>query len=64
MRDDRRLGGLQAHDVPRVLDEILARRDAASDGLKTSDARPLCGRFWRGRMGLTKEEQLALAADL
>ncbi|KAI0646267.1 Sucrase/ferredoxin-like-domain-containing protein [Trametes meyenii] len=64
------LGGIQDFDVPHVLDDILAwhasNRQATSDGSTTGpsarDVAPLCAPFWRGRMGLDKDEQLALFA--
>lgn len=53
-----RLGTLQAIDVPMVLDEILEQHTAGWTA--STDSPPLCPPFWRGRMGLNKEEQLAL----
>ncbi|KAJ7267257.1 Sucrase/ferredoxin-like-domain-containing protein [Mycena rebaudengoi] len=52
------LGSLTAEDVPRVLDTILSsyRRPYTTES-------PLCPEFWRGRMGLPKDEQLALHAS-
>ncbi|KAJ7100723.1 Sucrase/ferredoxin-like-domain-containing protein [Mycena belliarum] len=52
------LGMLTPQDVPHVLDMILASERRPSS---TVDA-PICPEFWRGRMGLDKEEQLSLHA--
>ncbi|KAL7284220.1 hypothetical protein ACG7TL_001502 [Trametes sanguinea] len=59
------LGNVQEVDVPMILDEILAWRAsyqerAAQSGGQVQDMPPLCPPFWRGRMGLEKEEQIAL----
>ncbi|KAI9063684.1 hypothetical protein FKP32DRAFT_1571761 [Trametes sanguinea] len=59
------LGNVQEVDVPMVLDEILAWRAqyqerAAQSGGQVDDMPPLCPPFWRGRMGLDKDEQIAL----
>ncbi|KAH9849410.1 Sucrase/ferredoxin-like-domain-containing protein [Lenzites betulinus] len=62
------LGNVQEADVPRVLDAILDahhhRAQSELDGAPELDTEPapLCPPFWRGRMGLDKEEQLALFA--
>ncbi|KAI0701737.1 Sucrase/ferredoxin-like-domain-containing protein [Earliella scabrosa] len=60
------LGTVQEVDVPRVLDEVLAwhgvhrrRRSQPARSLP-----PLCPPYWRGRMGLDKDEQLALASQI
>ncbi|OBZ77827.1 Actin patches distal protein 1 [Grifola frondosa] len=50
------LGTVQAVDVPQILDEIIHRHFSP----RIYPEPPLCPPFWRGRMGLTKEEQLAL----
>ena len=60
-----RLGNVQEVDVPMVLDEILAWRAryqerAVQSGGQVDDMPPLCPPFWRGRMGLDKDEQIAL----
>ncbi|PIL27464.1 hypothetical protein GSI_10613 [Ganoderma sinense ZZ0214-1] len=53
------LGSVQESDVPQVVDELLAWH--ASHRLSSfADSPPLCPRFWRGRMGLDKEDQIAL----
>ncbi|KAI0916226.1 hypothetical protein AcV5_003222 [Taiwanofungus camphoratus] len=52
------LGTLQEVDVPRVLDEMLQRHAVSEPDYRTLP--PLCPPFWRGRMGLDKEEQIAL----
>ncbi|CDO74769.1 hypothetical protein BN946_scf185001.g17 [Trametes cinnabarina] len=59
------LGTVQEFDVPIILDEILdwhARYQArvSQSGRPSEEMPPLCPPFWRGRMGLDKEEQLAL----
>lgn len=52
------LGNLHTENVPEVLDSILARHvDSEKSPI------PLCPAFWRGRMGLHKEEQLVLASN-
>ena len=66
-----RLGTVQEVDVPRLLDEVLAwhgvHRLSGSDS-DSQSARslppPLCPPYWRGRMGLDKDEQLALASQI
>ncbi|KAH9919493.1 Sucrase/ferredoxin-like-domain-containing protein [Epithele typhae] len=55
------LGTVQDFDAPHILDEILARH-SGSGVLAHTSAPPLCPPFWRGRMGLDKDEQLALMA--
>ncbi|KAJ7182814.1 Sucrase/ferredoxin-like-domain-containing protein [Mycena crocata] len=50
------LGLLTPNDVPRVLDIILASNTRPFTSLDP----PMCPQFWRGRMGLPKEEQLNL----
>ncbi|KAJ6618164.1 Sucrase/ferredoxin-like-domain-containing protein [Mycena sp. CBHHK59/15] len=50
------LGLLTPDDVPQVLDIILSSERRPFTGLNP----PICPQFWRGRMGLPKEEQLAL----
>ncbi|KAL6300348.1 Sucrase/ferredoxin-like-domain-containing protein [Sparassis latifolia] len=52
------LGTVQAVDVPGILDEILERHGSA--GSHEGQLPPLCPPFWRGRMGLDKDQQLAL----
>lgn len=47
------LGGLRPHDVPRVLDVIL-EQSSPMDLSRTS----LLPTHWRGRMGLTRDQQL------
>ena len=65
-----RLGTVQEVDVPRVLDEVLAwhgvhrRTTSDSDSQSARSLPPLCPPYWRGRMGLDTEEQLALASQL
>ncbi|KAF7313893.1 Altered inheritance of mitochondria protein 32 [Mycena chlorophos] len=49
-------GRLTPADIPEILDTILASR---ARPLNVTDA-PLDPKFWRGRMGLHKEEQLDL----
>ncbi|CAL1710983.1 unnamed protein product [Somion occarium] len=52
------LGNLHTENVLQVLDSILARHvDSEKSPI------PLCPAFWRGRMGLHKEEQLVLASN-
>ncbi|EMD36547.1 hypothetical protein CERSUDRAFT_156239 [Gelatoporia subvermispora B] len=55
------LGLVDVGDVPGVLDEILARNDALKE--YRASLAPLCRKFWRGRMGLSKDEQLALLSS-
>jgi hypothetical protein len=56
-----RLGNLTPSDVPDVLDSILALHTSSRHGAFSAlDTPPLCPSFWRGRMGLGKEEQLQL----
>ncbi|KAJ7677980.1 Sucrase/ferredoxin-like-domain-containing protein [Mycena polygramma] len=50
------LGMLTPEDVPSVLDTILASERRPF----TSADPPMCRQFWRGRMGLPKDEQLTL----
>ncbi|KAJ6551215.1 Sucrase/ferredoxin-like-domain-containing protein [Mycena capillaripes] len=50
------LGLLTPADVPSVLDTILSSERRPL----TSVDPPLCRQFWRGRMGLPKDEQLNL----
>ncbi|KAJ7779249.1 Sucrase/ferredoxin-like-domain-containing protein [Mycena metata] len=52
------LGQLTPEVVPRVLDAILSRERRPFTALDP----PTCPEFWRGRMGLPKDEQLALHA--
>ncbi|PCH38967.1 hypothetical protein WOLCODRAFT_110374 [Wolfiporia cocos MD-104 SS10] len=52
------LGTIQAIDVPNVLNEILERHE--TNKLSQDYPAPLCGPFWRGRMGLDKDQQLSL----
>ncbi|RDX54459.1 hypothetical protein OH76DRAFT_963791 [Lentinus brumalis] len=54
------LGTVQEVDVPRILDELLLFHDAHRSADKLTDLPPLCPPFWRGRMGLDKDQQLAL----
>ncbi|KAK7691494.1 hypothetical protein QCA50_004893 [Cerrena zonata] len=49
------LGYVRPENAPEVLDAVLARH-ASTTHLNV----PLCPGLWRGRMGLDKEEQLAL----
>ncbi|KAI0826667.1 Sucrase/ferredoxin-like-domain-containing protein [Trametes gibbosa] len=57
------LGNVQEFDVPRVLDRILdAHREDHHARAEARERPPLCPPFWRGRMGLDKDEQLALLA--
>ncbi|TBU42100.1 Sucrase/ferredoxin-like-domain-containing protein [Dichomitus squalens] len=56
------LGTVQECDVPRLLDELLAWHAAHRHVASPHDRPPLCPPFWRGRMGLDKEEQIALHA--
>ncbi|KAI0324073.1 hypothetical protein GY45DRAFT_1331926 [Cubamyces sp. BRFM 1775] len=60
-------GMLQDFDVPHVLDEILAQHARVQGAFDASRAWPSphklpppCPPFWRGRMGLEKDQQLAL----
>ncbi|KAJ7769678.1 Sucrase/ferredoxin-like-domain-containing protein [Mycena maculata] len=53
------LGLLTPDDVPRVLDTILSTEIRP---LISADP-PMCHQFWRGRMGLGKDEQLSLHAS-
>lgn len=48
-----RLGNLRPDDAPRVLDVIMGE-PLSKDLART----PLVHTHWRGRMGLTKDEQL------
>ncbi|KAJ7097637.1 Sucrase/ferredoxin-like-domain-containing protein [Mycena epipterygia] len=50
------LGSLTPEDVPRVLNTILASKRRPLTALDP----PMCQQFWRGRMGLPKNEQLSL----
>ncbi|RPD65444.1 hypothetical protein L226DRAFT_567317 [Lentinus tigrinus ALCF2SS1-7] len=56
------LGTVQEVDVPQILDELLAfhatHRSAPVETL--TDLPPVCPPYWRGRMGLDKDQQLAL----
>ncbi|KAI0371900.1 hypothetical protein BV20DRAFT_1065228 [Pilatotrama ljubarskyi] len=65
------LGMVQDFDVPRILDEILAWHAAQKEQLQLARSTaqpdapveqlpPLCPHFWRGRMGLDKDEQVQL----
>jgi len=56
----RRLGYVNPKDVPSILDKVL--QDQTLDW-NSSTAPPLLLSHWRGRMGLEKEQQLALAAS-
>lgn len=62
-----RLGNVQAADVPQVVDEVVAwhamqgDRDSQSGRGKQP---PVCASFWRGRMGLEKDSQVALASKI
>ena len=49
------LGHIQPSLAPEVLDAVLARHTSTSHLTA-----PVCPGLWRGRMGLDKEEQLAL----
>lgn len=58
---------LQAVDVPKVLDEIIASHSASQKGrgeMKPDQVPVLSPAFWRGRMGCSKEAQLSLVQDL
>ena len=66
-----RLGTVQEVDVPQVVDEVLAWHGVHRRSTSDSDSQsarsllpPLCPPYWRGRMGLDKEEQLALASQI
>ncbi len=50
-----RLGGLRPSDIPRVLD-IIMEQPSPMDLART----PLLATHWRGRMGLTRDQQLQL----
>ncbi|KAJ7472435.1 Sucrase/ferredoxin-like-domain-containing protein [Mycena galericulata] len=50
------LGLLVPDDIPRILDTILSSEIRPF----TSRDPPMCHEFWRGRMGLPKDEQLSL----
>ncbi|KAI0683235.1 Sucrase/ferredoxin-like-domain-containing protein [Cytidiella melzeri] len=55
------LGHLTPSHVPEVLESIMSLREAsASRPFSVTSTPPLCPSFWRGRMGLDKEEQLQL----
>ncbi|KAI0777578.1 Sucrase/ferredoxin-like-domain-containing protein [Trametes elegans] len=62
------LGTVQDFDVPQVLDDVLAWHATSQERLTRAGSDPhsqdlpppLCPPFWRGRMGLDKDEQLAL----
>ncbi|KAM5532131.1 hypothetical protein V8D89_014224 [Ganoderma adspersum] len=54
------LGSVQESDVPQVVDELLAWHASHRNTTSSADRPRLCPRFWRGRMGLDKEEQIAL----
>ncbi|KZT70602.1 hypothetical protein DAEQUDRAFT_667426 [Daedalea quercina L-15889] len=60
------LGTVQPEDVPQVLSEALVRHSELSSQVSSGSSRtpalPLCPPFWRGRMGLDKDDQLELAA--
>ena len=53
----RRLGLLKRSDVSSALDAILAMQEAPFDKHTT---KPLLPQFWRGRMGIGKQDQLEL----
>ncbi|TCD63315.1 hypothetical protein EIP91_005696 [Steccherinum ochraceum] len=53
------LGNLRDHHVPQVLDAILAQHEEYADYVH---APPLVPHNWRGRMGLSKDQQLSLLA--
>jgi hypothetical protein len=53
-----RLGLLKPDDIPAVLSTILHNSPGPVEDLKYSP--PLCPPHWRGRMGLSKDEQLRL----
>ena len=53
-----RLGTVHESDVPNVLDGVLRRHSELKE--YHASLSPLCPKFWRGRMGLSKDEQLAL----
>ncbi|KAJ7916742.1 Sucrase/ferredoxin-like-domain-containing protein, partial [Mycena leptocephala] len=50
------LGLLTPEDVPTILDTILSSKRRPFTSLDP----PMCRQFWRGRMGLPKDEQLNL----
>ncbi|EIW55757.1 uncharacterized protein TRAVEDRAFT_129292 [Trametes versicolor FP-101664 SS1] len=59
------LGNVQDFDVPHLLDEILAAHAArqqqpTQSATNAQELPPLSPVFWRGRMGLDKDEQIAL----
>ncbi|KAI0087243.1 Sucrase/ferredoxin-like-domain-containing protein [Irpex rosettiformis] len=55
------LGYVTPADVPGVLDKVLNLRSSlAATPFSTTSTPPLCPQFWRGRMGLDKEQQLHL----
>jgi hypothetical protein len=49
-------GGINAGNAPAFLDALLGVEMGVDGGAEALELRP----FWRGRMGLSKEEQLAL----
>lgn len=54
-----RLGYVKPEDVPGILDKAVENHKL---NWSYSTAPPLVSNHWRGRMGLKKEHQLALAA--
>ncbi|KAG1758768.1 Sucrase/ferredoxin-like-domain-containing protein [Suillus occidentalis] len=50
------LGEVEPEDVPEILDAILALPARP----RNADEIPICPRHWRGRMGLSKDEQVQL----
>ncbi|KAI1798263.1 Sucrase/ferredoxin-like-domain-containing protein [Ganoderma leucocontextum] len=53
------LGSVQDSDVPQIVDELVAWHASHRHTTSSISRPPLCPRFWRGRMGLDKEEQIA-----
>ena len=51
---------MQESDVPQIVDELLAWHTPHQNTSSSIDRPPFCPPFWRGRMGLAKQEQIAL----
>ena len=58
-----RLGRLDAIHAPEILDTVAHRLASLDPQTSLVSLPPIMPTHWRGRMGLSKEEQLAIASQ-